>query len=364
MENFKIQPIDESHNPAMLAIQEAAPVKAGGLTVCFDKSPDMFFISRMKYTDSMHVGFFLNGELKGFASCGYSDVRLNRQTTTIFTLYNFYLLPEARGRRLPEKAVREFLSDARGKASCGMLVTMKGNRQAESFIGRRGYSWIPPSRIITDWEVKSILFSYPVRNNSKYMVRNAKTEDIPEIVHLLNTEHSHRDFGSVFREEDFIPSLDKRGLKIEDYYVAITTNGFVKGVCLAWDCTSFRRTKVMEFGRRFYPVLATYKMLEKIFRMAPFPRRGESFKELTITDYATTGRDTAIMHALLAEIYHRHLKKGYHFMNFASCSNDPFLGAARGFWHQNTVSSIVFTSADPNWFNIPVHLPYIDIAFL
>jgi len=364
MENYKILPIDESYNDTMLAIQEAAPVKAGGLTVCYDKSPDLFYISRIKYTDAKHLGFFSDGELKGFASCGYSEVRLNHQTTTIFTLYNFYLLPEARGRRLPEKAFREFLSDAHGKASSGMLVTMKGNRQAESFIGRRGYPWIPPSRIIADWEVKSILFSFPVRNNSKYLVRNAKKEDIPEIVHLLNAEQLNRDFGSVYSEEDFIPLLEKRGLKIENYYVATTSNGIVKGVCLAWDCTPFRRTRVLEFGPRFYPVMATYKMLAKIFQMAPFPQRGESFNELTITDYATTGRDTVIMHALLAEIYHRNLKKGYHFMNFASCSNDPFLGAARGFWHQKIVSSIVFTSADAFWFNIPVHLPYIDIAFL
>jgi len=295
---------------------------------------------------------------------GYSDVWLQGHEESVFNLFNFYLFPEIRGKRLPEKVMKEFFSDAKGKADYGLAIVMKGNRQAESFIGRQGYDWMPPSRIIDELVVKSILFSFPKKNNTKYRVRNANPEDIPEMVNLLDREHKQRDFGIIFQQDDFLKNLKERGLKIEDYYVALNKKGEMKGVCLAWDCTSFRRTSVVKYSSAFYPVLLSYKALLNIFPLAPFPRKGESFKELTLTDYAAENRDVTIMNALLCEIYHRHLNRKYHFMNFASCGSDNLLNAVKGFWCRNIISHIIFTSFDPVKFNMQMNLPYVDIAFL
>jgi hypothetical protein len=343
---------------------ESSPITAGGLTLYFDKSPDLFTITCMKFSDALHVGFFQGDELKGFASCGFSEGYINGNVEKIFTLYNFYLLKEARGKRLPQKAMKEFVMNERNKAVFGTMVTMKGNRQAESFIGRQGYSWIPPSRIIGDLVIKSIIFAFPKKNRTNYLVRKARIEDIPDIVRLLNQEHVQRDFGTVFREEDFEHTLTRKGLVIEDYYVATDKNGEIKGTCLAWDCSLFRRTKVLNYSIKFYPTLIAYKILQNILPMLPFPGKGKSFRELTITDYAVAGRDPVIMKALLSEIYHRNCNRRFHFLNFASCANDPLLSAANGFWHQNIVSNIVLTSLDPNRFQIETPLPYVDIAFL
>lgn len=364
IEPFSISPIDESYNRQMLAILESSPINAGGLTLFFDKSPDLFAITHMKYEDSKHVGFFKGNELKGFASFGLSEAYINGKVENVFTLYNFYLLKEARGNRLPQKALKTFISNERNNAIFGTMVVMKGNRQAESFIGRKGYSWIPPSKIIGDLIVKSIIFSFPMKNRTIYRVRNAKIEDIPEIVKLLQKEHSQRDFGKVFREDNFENTLTKSGLAIEDYFVATDKNGEIKGTCLAWDCSLFRRTKIMNYSLKFFPTLYAYKILQKIFPMAPFPGKGKSFRELTITDYAVEDRNPVIMRALLTEIYNRNYNRKFHFMNFASSGNDPLLNATNGFWHQNIISSIVFTCLDPNRFQIETHLPYVDIAFL
>ena len=98
--------------------------------------------------------------------------------------------------------------------------------------------------------------------------------------------------------------------------------------------------------------------------MAPFPRVGECFNELTITDYAVFDRDVVIMNALLSEIYYRNLNRKYHFMNFASCKSDELLRASKGFWYKDIVSHIAFTSLDPERYPIQTRLPYVDIAFL
>lgn len=361
---FKILSIDESYNSQMLPILEASPIQANGLSLYFDKSPNIFEIARMKYTQSEHLGFFRGDELMGFASLGYYDALIKGKEEQIFTFYNFYLKPEARGRMLAERAMKEFLFEAKGKANYGISVTLKGNRKVESYVGRHVYDWMPPIRIIDELAVKSIFFSLPKKNRTNYTVRNAQLDDIPEMIKLLNNEHRQRDFGAVFQEDNFLQTLEKRGLEIENYFVALDKKGEIKGVCLAWDCSSFRRTRVMQFSSEFYPALYSYKVLEKFLPMAPFPKEGEAFNELTITDYAAAERNETIIHALLSEIYHRNLNRKYHFMNFASCLSDPILKATNGFLHKSIISHILFSSLDPERYSIKTKLPYIDIAFL
>jgi hypothetical protein len=364
MDNCKLIRVDKTFNKDMLSILAASPINASGLHIYFDKSPDIFEIPRMKYSAGEHFGFFMDDSLKGFGSLGYFNALVKGQIEKVFTFYNFYLLPEARGKKIPYLAMKEFFSGVTGNANYGISITMKGNRSTESYIGRRIDHWMPPTRVIDELVVKSILFALPKKNETNYTIRNARPEDIPAIVKLLKEEHRQRDFGLIFEEDTFQLSLEKRGLQIENYFVAIDKRGTFKGVCLAWDCSSFRRTKVLRFSSKFYPSLLAYKTLEKIFPLAPFPKKGENFNELTITDYAVMNRDPVIMHALLSEIYRRHHNRKYHFMNWASCGSDDLLKAAKGFWHKNICSHIIFTSMDPERYNIKTHLPYIDIAFI
>jgi hypothetical protein len=261
--------------------------------------------------------------------------------------------------------MKDFFQRVRKTSSnYGIVITLKGNRATEWYIGRRIDEWMPPSRVIDELVVKTILFSKPKKNHTKYKVRNATLEDIPVIVKLLREEHQQRDFGLIFQEDKFLLTLLGCQLQIEDYFVAADNRGEIKGVCLAWDCSSFRRTTITKFSSEFLPYKLGYQALQKIFHLAPFPEIGESFNELTITDYAVQDRNPVIMHALLSEIYFRNHKQKYHFMNWASCGSDSLLIAANGFWHKNITSHIVFSSMDMNRYNIKARLPYIDIAFI
>lgn len=364
MDKYTVMPVDKTFNKEMLSILEASPVNANGISLFFDKSPDIFEIPRMKYSVSDHLGFFKDNVLKGFGSLGYFDALVQKQQGNVFSFYNFYLLPESRGKQLPYLAMQNFFSSVQGKANYGISITMKGNRSAERYIGRQLTDWMPPTRVIDDLVVKSILFALPKKNETNYIIRNACLEDVQDIVKLLKEEHQQRDFGLIFQEETFLETLRKRNLQIENYFVAIDKRGEINGVCLAWDCSSFRRTRVLKFLPNFYPSLLAYKTLEKIFLLAPFPEKGEIFNELTITDYAVNNRDPVIMHALLSEIYRRHHNGKYHFMNWASCGSDYLLKAAKGFWHKNITSHIIFTSMNPERYNIKAQLPFIDIALI
>src|SRR5262245_5766840 len=99
MNNYSINPVDESHNERMLEILSSSRITANGLSVCFDKSPDMFAIPKMKYGHSQHLGLFEDEILKGFGSIGYHDALVDNRPETVFHFFNFYVLPEARGNR-------------------------------------------------------------------------------------------------------------------------------------------------------------------------------------------------------------------------------------------------------------------------
>lgn len=364
MDDCIIIPIDSTYNQQMLEILSNAPINANGLHLHFDKSPDIFTIPRLKYSSNDHLGFFINGVLSGFGSLGYFDALVQGRKENVFTFYNFYLVPEARGKQIPAIAMKEFLHKAKAVSNFGISITMKGNRPAESYMSKVHDEWMPQRRVIDQLVVKSILFSRPKKNESSYTVRNAREEDIDEITSILKKEHEQRDFGMIFNESIFLQNLRKRNLKIEDYFVAIDRTGRPGGVCLAWDCSEFRRTTVHRFSPKFYPVLAGYKIMQEFFPLTPFPAKGESFRELTITDHAVQDRDPKIMHALLTEVYRRHHNRTYHYMTWGSCGTDPMLKAADGFWHTDIVSNIMFTSLDPTRYDMVPRLPYIDIAFL
>jgi hypothetical protein len=90
MVNCKILPIDEKYNSEMLSILKASPINANGLSLYFDKSPDIFEIPRRKYTSGEHVGFFIDEKLKGFGSLGYYDALVKGKVFLHFIIFISY----------------------------------------------------------------------------------------------------------------------------------------------------------------------------------------------------------------------------------------------------------------------------------
>jgi hypothetical protein len=365
MPDYQIKNIDERYNREMLQILRASPIKAGGLQICFDKQPHIFTQSSRKYFLTKHVGLFESDSLKGFGSVGFYDAMVSGSPEPVFYYHNFYVLPEARGHNFILNAGLHFLQDNSDPNIAGFSIAMKGNKPVESYFDDPAAKRIMQVQLLDSLVIKNIIFSFPKRNNSGYKVRQATDEDVPEIVQLLRTEYSQRLFGNHVTPDNFLPSLNLRGLSIHDYFLATSQNGRIVGVSAAWDCSSFRQTRVLKYSKNFWPDLLGYNLLSAFLPMAPFPKPGDCFKELTVVDYAVEDRNPAIMHALLCEIYRFYRSKNFHYINWGSCGSDPLLKAASGFWHRTTTSNIVLIKHPAKY--IPDHalrLPYVDIAFL
>lgn len=366
---FRILPLDRQHNDAMLRILHEAPIEAGGLSICFDRQPDIFVMAELKYAPPIWGGFFEGDELAGFALLGNHEAYVNGRITPVMHIANCYIRPQSRGRGYLRASLPFFLSKNRPGTSIGYAVVMKGNRAAESQLGDRMASapWHLRSKKIAELAVNNIFLSLRRRSKPAYAVRSARVDDIETIAGLLGTEHSNRLFGLVTDRDRFATGLETRpGLSIDNYYV-IEHGGKLLGVCAAWDTGAFKQNRVMRYGPWLGAVRAANNLLSSITGTPSLPAPGESFRNIVVTDWAVRERSAELMHALLEHIYNVYYGRGYHSMIFGSCADDPILTAARGFVKTKVISDIALFSLGERWMEpgkIQTTLPFIDIALL
>jgi hypothetical protein len=362
-------PLDSGHNDAMLEILHQSPIETGGLSICFDRLPNIFAMADLKYKPAVWGGFFDDGKLEGFAMVGHHNAYVNGSVTHVMHITDCYIRPQSRGRGYLKQAIPFFFSGGWGGASLGYAVVMKGNRPAEAQLGDRfaAQPWPLRSRIVGALVAKNILITFARRKQPRLPVRAARDEDIEEIVALLRTEHSHRLFGLSVDRDQFVAQLKQRpGLSIDDYYV-VERNGKLAGVCAAWDTSAFKQNRVVRYGLGLNIVRAINRVTAPIGGFSTLPAPGEAFRDVFITDWAARDRSVEVMEALLEHIYSEYRSRRYHCLIFGSAEGDPVIEATRGFQTTSTVSHVVVFPLDKRWQDdgaIETRLPYIDLALL
>src|SRR4030042_1746174 len=370
MSLYHIEPIDRRYNNDMLEILRSAPITTPNLTVYFDRQPDFFRLTEIKYNPYFYYGFFRHDKLRGFGMIGYHDALVNSLHNIVFHLKDFYVSADARGKGFGYRTTEKLFKETHNQSNIGYAIVMVGNRDPHSYVAHRNpaFPYIPYSRIINQLDARNIMLTWPVRQARDYTIRNATTQDIPAIVTLLNNEHKERLFGNLYSEATFENYLRNcPGLTINDYYLALDKKGKPSGVSAAWDCSSFKQTRVLHYGRPFLPAKIAYKTLSLLFHLPHLPLPGGCFKDFIITDYAVKGRNPEIMNALLRFIYNDFRKRGFQNMIWGSSVDDPLLKATRGFFYQRVISNIVLISTNPGMIEpgaIHNHLPYIDVPCL
>jgi hypothetical protein len=362
----QIRPLDRRNNPAMLEILRQSPIETGGLSICFDRQPDIFAMADLKYAPAIWRGFFEGDTLAGFGMVGYHSAYVNGSVTPVMHITDCYIRPGSRGRGYLKSALGYFSDEGAGRAQIGYAVVMKGNRAAEAQIGDR-FAETPcglKSRIIGDLVARSIVLAYPRRASTNLKVRRARLDDIPDVVGLLQAEHQQRLFGLVTDCDVFAAQLAQRsGLSIDDYYVAERA-GKLEGVCAAWDTSAFKQNRVVRYGFGLSLVRAASIATARIGGLPTLPRPGEAFRDVFLTDWAVRDRSEEVMHALIEHIYREYRDRRYHTLIFGSCAQDLLLRAARRFPGTDLVSHIALISLDVNGLEYDARLPFIDLALL
>ncbi len=357
------------YNADMLEILWESPIDSKGLSICFDRRPNIFMIPELTSEHVECAGFFKGTELLGFAMLAYQNVYVNGLPRTVMYYGNVHVKKEGRRKGFFYKTSDIFLRETYKNSTMGYAVVMKKNEAAERFIGKRKseYPNFPASKKISDLKVMNIMISFRKKESLEYPVRRATWMDIDSIVSLIEKEHTKRLFAPVMDKTTFLNNLKRRpDFGVSNYYVA-EKGGKIVGVCAAWDTGTFKQNVIVRYGRRLKMIKILHSILAHLFELPPMPEEGEAIKSVTALEFAAEGRNPDILEALLLKIYNDYRSRKYNTLIIGSCAGDPLLNATKKFFVHPLISSIILFSKDESLLEeekIDTSLPYIDLVML
>ncbi len=364
-----IETIGRERNGDMLRIIGESPIETPGLTVAFDRAPDVFAIPELFSERVTCLGFLEAEELLGFAMLSYQKRYVNGEPRLVMYYGCAHVKPEGRGRGFLYRISDRLFRDHDERSDIGYAIVMAGNRPAERIIGPRrfDYPYLPASRIAGTLCARNILILGRRKESAGFRVRRATPADTDAMVSLLQEEYRARLFGPVIDRAAFLENAVKRpGCGLEDHYVA-ERDGEIVGTCAAWDTERLRQTRVIRYGARLRLAAKAHALLAGPAGFPPMPREGERIKDVTITDAAVRERSPEILEALLRTISNDLYAKRCHMMTVGSCRRDPLLRATRAFVGFTVVSNIVLFAGDPTLIEegrVDASLPYVDLAMV
>ena len=368
-EEYHLRKISREWNWEMLRILGETPVETPGLSIVFDRQPDIFAIPRLFSERVECLGFFRGASLAGFAMLMFQSRYVNGEPRTVAYFGNAHVKKEARGRGFANRAAGYLSREMRGVCDLGYAVVMAGNRAAGRFIGRDWPGQPDPvhSRVIATLRAKSILVMGRKREGDGYRVRRAELSDVDAMVGLLRDEFRARLFGPIVDRGSFLRNLSVRpGCDLSRYYVA-ERGGEVVGTCAAWDTGGLKQNRIVRYGRKLKWLRKAHAAAAALLDLPPLPKEGGTTREATVTDCAVRGRDPEILEALLSRVHNDCAQKKFNLLIVGSCGQDPLLRTMKRFPGQTTVSDIVLFSTDPSLLEdgrVDTSLPYIDLAML
>ena len=80
----------------------------------------------------------------------------------------------------------------------------------------------------------------------------------------------------------------------------------------------YKRTRILEYKGSFAWIRKIYKFISRIFKYPDLPKKGESLKEIYITDIVIKDRNPEVLESLLLRIYNEYRDKRYNMMIIGS----------------------------------------------
>jgi len=368
-DGFYLEEISRERNGEMLRILEESPIETRGLTIGFDRAPDIFALPELFSKRVACVGFLKEGELFGFAMLSYQKKYVDGAPRLVMYYGNAHVKIEGRGHGFIYRVSDRLFRGRDERSDIGYAIVIPGNTAAARFIGQRkpGYPDFPASRVIGALCARNILILGRKKERGEFRIRRATLDDVEAIVSLLQAEFRPRLFGPVIDRDTFLENAARRpGCGLSDHYVA-EKHGEIVGTCAAWDMERLRQTRIIRYGPKLKLGKAAHRLFARLAGFPPMPGEGDRIKDVTITDCAVRDRKPEILEALLRRIYNELHARKYNMMTVGSCRQDPLLRAARRFIGYQVVSNLVLFAKDPSFLaegRIDASLPYVDFAMV
>jgi hypothetical protein len=328
---YVFRELDRSYGSALNEINRGCPVVAD-FTFYFDRGgnffawPDSVFDAGYRY-----IGMFCDEELVGYGMIGLHSGNLGAELGPFLYLGDWRILPGHRGHSLGLQGAEALAVGLPEEVNLGYCLVKSGNAPVE---------WILRTEEAEHWTVErlcgftavNLLFLFKPVAPRYHEVRRATPADAAAMADTMQRAWDGMLFAPPPQEarevEHDLEQLTRTGDGA--YYLAFR-GGRLAGLLRVWDATAIKRTTVLAYSRRANMLRAAYAGARRLFagHLPPLPRRGGSFRSLTLHRAAVPDRDPAVLRDLLFQVLRDYQGRGYHLAHLGFTEDDPLRPAAR-----------------------------------
>ena len=351
----------DADNEALVALAAACPM-AGDITMCVDRAPNFFALSKLEGSQCK-VGVAVAGAgpstslgmTTAIIGCGMASERWSyvhgKETQTTYA-GDLKVHPSYRGTPAADGLVAYIVDCCRqfgGDDVPSLLTVLAGNTSMQQ--RERGPRGLPALCPVASLDVFAIPFLWRRESHVRgVQVCEAKHNDIEEMAALWARIGPTRQFTPVLTAQAFGEWLENApGLTIDDYLVARSADGRIAGFMALWDQCEFKQLRVLGYSRRLAAARFAVNAMAPLAGSTTLPATGAQLRSLSAVHVCAPMDDPAVLRALLLSGYSRYRATGRTFFTMAIDRQDPVRRALAGLFAQPTPVNAFVTTPAGRW---------------
>jgi hypothetical protein len=348
---IRVRDADASDNAALVRLAAACPMR-GDLTMCMDREPDFFALTRLEGERWRVAVTERDGEITGCVAASARIAYVDGHLTPTGYVGDLKVHPAHRGGDSADALTcfaRDTLRGLGGNALPTLVTILEGNRAMERrTIGPRG---LPRLARFATLEVHALPLLWPRTSSvDGITVNSARKDDLDEMGAFWRMVAPHRQLAPVLDADRLAAFIEAApGLSIEDYLVARRADGRIAGFFALWDQRRLKQLRVLGYSRRLSLARTALDVIARVAGTPRLPAVGSPLPSLAALHLCVPRSAPEVLRALLLHAHAVHRGTGYLFLTLALDRRDPLRVALRGLFAQPTYVGAYVTTPAGRW---------------
>jgi ribosomal protein S18 acetylase RimI-like enzyme len=360
---IQIRQATTDDNDGLIELTRATPMP-GAISLRIDRDPDFFALLRMRGEALVYVAIY-GGRLIGSISGTIHMAYVYGIPERVAYVGDLKVHPEFTGRRLSVRLIAALQAHLKSRGiDLTYNLVAKGNHRVSQFCATKHVS--RAVALMGEFIVDEIIPSPFPRRSTKYRIAEAKREELPEIVKLIDCVRRKRMFGRVVTIEDLRQTFDAVAKTGCAKILVAREAGIIKATLTVENIERIKRNVLISVPPLLRASLTILRLAAIAIPNVNVPRVGGPLEMLYARYMACADGYEDALPPLLAEARVEALRRGSSFLSLGLHENDPYRAAVSGLprfsFRSMAVSNSIFTSDCVR--DLALAVPYADFALV
>ncbi len=178
-----------------------------------------------------------------------------------------------------------------------------------------------------------------------FKIRSATFSDLSQIVQCLQRNGKRFQFTPVWTEQNLVDPLRCRGLRIEDFFVAVQ-NGAIVGCLAIWNQMAFKQSVVRGYSGWMRVARPLINIFGPLLGLPKLPDIGCVFPHAYLSHIAIDDLNEDVFITLVSAAHRFSLDKGWSYLALGFSERNPLLQAVKKHFRVMEYRAVLYTA---NW---------------